>query len=432
MNKIKEIKNLIFNNSYLIQAIRGVRSSGSRTILTTISIMIGIGTVVFVLSAGEGFKSYINAQVEAFGTNTIFIETAVPSSTKSRSAQDGASSTSNNQASNAVQITSLKYRDVEDVKKLPNVKNGYGVAMAQQISSYKDISKNAFIFGSDSSRFEIESTVIEYGRPYTREEDRSLAQVAILGSKIAEDFFGLDDPLGKFIRIGSYNFEIIGVYEPRGSASFMNEDEQIYIPLTTLQKKILGIDYLFYAVLELEDNSKDEVTALAIADLIRNNHNISDPIKDDFKVTTQEENLATFETILSVIKILLIAIASISLIVGGVGVMNIMYVAVTERVSEIGLKKAIGATNKNILYEFVTEAVILTLIGGVVGILFGTVLALVTTLVANNFGLTWKFIIPASGIISPLLVSMAIGLVFGVFPAKNASKLNPIEALNKE
>jgi len=432
MNSFKKIKNSIFENPYIVQAIRGVRSSWSRTILTTISIMIGIGTVVFVLSAGEGFKSYINAQVEAFGTNTIFIETVVPSSTKARTAGGSENSQANNQATNAVQITSLKYRDVEDVKTLPNVKNGYGVAMAQLISSYKDVSKNAFIFGSDSSRFEIESTVIEYGRPYTREEDRSLAQVAILGSKIAEDFFGLDNPIGKFIRIGSYNFEVVGVYESKRNASFMNEDEQIYVPLSTLQKKILGIDYLFYAVLELEDNNKDDVTALAIADLLRNNHNISDPLKDDFKVTTQEENLATFETILSVIKILLIAIASISLIVGGVGVMNIMYVAVTERVSEIGLKKAIGATNKNILYEFVTEAIMLTLIGGIVGILFGAVLTLATTLVANNFGLTWKFIIPASGIVSSLLVSMAIGLVFGVFPAKNASKLNPIEALNKE
>lgn len=430
MNNIKGIKNLIFKNHYLVQAIRGVRSSPSRTILTTLGIMIGIGTVVFVLSAGEGFKSYINAQVEAFGANSIFIETSVPESTKARS--NGGSSQANSSANSAVPITTLKYRDLEDAKKLPNVRNGYGVAMAQQIVSHKDISKNVFIFGSDSARFEIEKTIIEYGRPYTREEDRSLAQVAILGSKIAEILFGQDDPLGKFVRIGNYNFEVIGVYEPRASASFMNEDEQVYIPLTTLQKKILGIDYLFYAVLDLEDKSKDAITALSVADLLRNNHNISDPAKDDFKVTTQEENLATFETILVAIKFLLIAIASISLIVGGVGVMNIMYVAVTERIGEIGLKKAIGATNKDILYEFVAESIILTLIGGVVGVLFGGFLALITSIVATNFGLTWKFIVPVSGVIASLAVSMTIGLVFGVFPAKNASKLNPIEALNKE
>lgn len=430
MNKIKKIKENIFRNPYFVQAIRGVRSSPSRTILTTLGIMIGIGTVVFVLSAGEGFKSYINAQVEAYGSNTIFVETSVPSSTKAR--QNGGSSQTNSSAENAVPITTLKYRDIEDIKKLPNIKDAYGVAMAQQIVSYKDISKNVFIFGSDSSRFLIDKAVIEHGRPYTREEDRSLSQVAVLGSNIAKDLFGQDEPLGKLVRIGNYNFEVIGVYEPRGSASFMNEDDQVFIPVTTIQKKILGIDYLFYAVLDLEDNSKDTVTALSVADLLRRNHNINDPIKDDFKVTTQEENLATFDTILIAIKFLLIAIASISLIVGGVGVMNIMYVAVTERVSEIGLKKAIGATNKDILYEFVAEAIILTLIGGAVGIAFGSLLGFATALVAKSLGLDWKFIVPLSAIVVPLLVSMGIGLVFGVFPAKNAAKLNPIEALNKE
>ncbi len=431
MNNFKKIKDLIFKNHYLIQAIRGVRSSPSRTILTTLGIMIGIGTVVFVLSAGEGFKSYVNAQVEAFGSNSIFVETSVPSTTKARSSGSD-SSQANNSGSNAIPVTTLKYKDVEDIKRLGNVRNAYGVAMAQQVVSHKDVSKNVFIFGSDSSRFDIEKTVIENGRPYTREEDRSLSQVAILGSGIAGILFGQNDPLGRLIRIGNYNFEVIGVYEPRSSASFMNEDEQVFIPLTTLQKKILGIDYLFYAVIDLEDKSKDSITALEVADLLRKNHNITDPAKDDFKVTTQEESLETFETILIAIKFLLIAIASISLIVGGVGVMNIMYVAVTERISEIGLKKAIGATNKDILYEFVFEAIILTLIGGIVGIFFGAVLAFLTSLVASNFGLTWKFIMPISGIVVPLVVSMAIGLAFGVFPAKNASKLNPIEALNKE
>lgn len=431
MNKLTEIKNYIFKNPYILQAIKGVRSSATRTLLTTLSIMIGIGTVVFVLSAGEGFKSYINAQVEAFGTNTIFIQTAVPSSTKARSGGEN-NTTGSNQASNTATITSLKHKDIEDIKRLPNVKNGYGMAITQKVVSRKDISKNTFVMGSDSSRFEIDKTVIEYGRPYTREEDKSLSQVAVLGSSISETFFGEDDPLGKLVKIGNYNFEVVGVYEPKGSASFMNEDDQVYIPLSTLQKKILGIDYLFQAVLELEDNSKDVVTALAITDLLRNNHNISDPLKDDFKVTTQEENLETFDTILLVIKFLLIAIASISLIVGGVGVMNVMYVAVTERVSEIGLKKAVGATNKDILYEFVFEAIILTLIGGLVGILFGAFLTFITSIVAKNFGLAWKFVIPLSGIISSLVVSMTIGLIFGVFPAKNASKLNPIEALNKE
>lgn len=418
-------------NKYFNQAIRGVKSNPSRTILTTLGIMIGIGTVIIVLSAGEGFKSYVNGQIEAFGSNTVFVETSVPSSTKARESSSG-NSQPNSSASNAVPITTLKYKDVEDIKQIPNVKNAYGVAVAQQIVSYKDVSKNIFIFGSDSSKFDIDKGILEKGRPYTREEDKSLSQVAILGSNIASDLFGEDDPLGKLMRIGNYNFEVIGVYEPRGSISFMNEDDQVFIPITTIQKKILGIDYLFYSIVELEDKSKDSITSLDIEDVLRRNHYINDPAKDDFKVSTQEESLATFDVILKAITFLLIAIASISLIVGGVGVMNIMYVAVTERIGEVGLKKALGARNKDILYEFLFEAIILTAIGGVVGIIGGAFLSFIISKVAQSFGLTWKFIVPISGIIISVSVSTVIGVIFGVFPAKNAAKLNPIDALNKE
>lgn len=421
------------NNIYIKQAIRGIKASPSRTILTTLGIMIGIGTVIFVLSAGEGFKSYIDGQIEAFGPNTVFIETTIPSSTKARSSKTSTTEHMNTSSgSSAIPIMTLKYKDIQDMKQLPNIKNAYGVAMTQQIVTFKDISKNVFIFGSDAPRFDIDKAIIEYGRPYTKEEDRSLSQVAVLGSQVALDLFGDTVSLGKLIRIGNYNFEVIGVYESRGGASFMNEDDQIFIPLTTIQKKILGIDYLFYVVVELEDNKKDEVTSLDIADILRRNHYISNPSYDDFIITTQEETLAIFNTILSAIRFLLIAIASISLIVGGVGVMNIMYVAVTERIGEVGLKKALGARNKDILYEFLFEAIILTIIGGIIGILGGSLLAFITSKVAQNFGLTWKFIVPIWGVVISVSVSAIIGIVFGVFPAQNAAKLNPIEALNKE
>ncbi|HUC88935.1 MAG TPA: ABC transporter permease [Candidatus Paceibacterota bacterium] len=419
------------NNTYLKQAIRGIKSSPSRTILTTLGIVIGIGTVILVLSLGEGFKSYINSQVDAFGSNTVFVETSVPASTKDRSSAN-ASSQPNSSANNAVPITTLKNRDIADIKNLPNVVNAYGAVLSQQIATYGNVSKNVFIFGADASRFDIDKGVISSGRGYTEEEDRSLAQVAVLGHDIAIDLFGEDDPLGKFVRLGNYNFEIIGVYDRRGSFGFSNDDEQIFIPVDTLQKKILGIDYLFYAVVQLQDNSKADITSLDIADVLRQNHYIANPSRDDFKVSTQTESLDTFNTILQAVTFLLIAIASISLVVGGVGVMNIMYVVVTERVGEIGLKKALGARNNDILYEFLIEAVLLTIIGGVIGILGGSLLSFIASKVAQNFGLKWDFIVPLWGIFLSVSVSMIIGIVFGVFPARNASKLNPIEALNKE
>ncbi|HLP86323.1 MAG TPA: ABC transporter permease [Candidatus Paceibacterota bacterium] len=416
-------------NKYLKQAIRGVKSNPSRTILTTLGIMIGIGTVILVLSAGEGFKSYIKSQVDIHGANVVFIEVSVPASTKQRQNSNG-NSTANSSASSAIPITTLKIRDVEEIKKLPNVKNAYGVSMGQQIATYKNVSKNALIFGADAARFEIDKGVIAKGRSYTAEENRGLAQVAILGSGIAEDFFGEEDPLGKLIRVGNYNFEVIGVYEKRGG--FDGSDDQVFIPLTTLQKKIQGVDYLIYSVVELEDNSKADATSLDIADVLRRNHYISDPIKDDFKVTTQEETMQIFGTILQAITFLLIAIASISLIVGGVGVMNIMYVIVTERISEIGLKKALGARNHDILLEFLIEAIILTIIGGLVGIVGGSLGAFLVSKIAQSLGLKWDFVVPLWSIIVSVSISALIGVVFGVFPAKNAAKLNPIEALNKE
>lgn len=418
-------------NKYFKQALRGVISNPSRTFLTTLGIMIGIGTVVLVLSIGEGFKSYVNAQVDTFGSNLIIIETTIPSSSKNRSEGVTSSSTSN-VSFNAIPVTTLKNKDIKNIRDLSNVKDAYGAALGQKVSTYQNVSKNTFIFGSDASRFDIDKGVIEVGRPYTEREDRSLAQVAVLGHDIAVDFFGQTDPIGKRIRVGSYNFEVIGVYERRGSFGFSNDDQQIFIPLKTLQKKILGIDYLYYSIVELVDNDQADSSLLDISETLRRNHYISDPAKDDFRILTQEQSLDIFDVILNAITFLLLAIAAISLIVGGVGVMNIMYVVVTERIGEIGLKKALGARNKDILLEFLTEAVLLTVIGGIVGILGGAFLGFLTSIIAQKFGLQWEFAVPLWGIFLSFFVSMAIGVFFGVFPAKNAGKLDPIQALNKE
>lgn len=419
--------------SYFLQAIRGITHNKSRTLLTTLGIMIGIGTVILVFSTGEGFKSYINAQIELFGSNTISIETVIPSSTKARNAGEKADSTNieNSVANSAVPIKTFKNKDIEDIKNVSNVKNAYGAVFGQEVTTYKDTSKNAMILGADASRFDIDKGIISFGRPYTEEENKGLAQVAILGYNIAEDLFGQEDPLDKFIRVGNYNFKVIGVYEQRGGLGSY-DDDQVFIPITTLQKKILGIDYLTYGIIELIDGEKADSTSLDIQDVVRRNHYINDPLKDDFSIKTQAQNMETFNVILDATTFLLIAIALISLIVGGVGVMNIMYVIVTERIGEIGLKKALGARNKDILFEFLIEAIILTLLGGIVGIIGGASLSFAVAKIAESFDFVWKFSVPIYGIILSVSISMLIGIVFGVFPALSASKLDPIEALNKE
>jgi putative ABC transport system permease protein len=412
------------------QAVRGLRANPARTLLTTLGIVIGIATVIIVLSAGAGFRSYINGQIDAFGTNFVTVQTKVPPSTKAR--QKGGLNAAGEPGSQAVAITSLKTRDIDSIKRLPNIVDAYGVVIGQQVTSYKQVSKNAFIFAADAARFNIDKGVVAQGRPYTGQEDLGAAQVAVLGHDIAADLFGNEDPIGKNIRVGAYNFTVIGVYEARGSFGFSNDDQQVFVPLNTAQKKLLGIDYLFYGLAQMRDNKLSEATAADISEVIRANHGITDPTKDDFTVQTQAQGLATFDTILSAVTLLLIAVATISLVVGGVGIMNIMYVVVTERIAEIGLKKALGARDSDILREFLIEAVLLTVGGGILGIASGALVSFAISRIASALGFAWAFSVPISGIVLGLAVAGGIGLIFGVFPARRAAKMDPMEALRYE
>lgn len=410
-------------------AFKSLFSNPVRTGLTTLGIIIGIATVVLVLSAGAGFRSLINAQMEAFGSNSIFIETRVPPTTRNRG---NSASDDLNRAASPVAITSLKNRDVDDVKRLPNIVNAYGAVFGQKVSSYKNVAKNVFIFASSASRFEIDKGELQAGRFYTQAEDTAASQVCILGAELAKDLFGLEDPVGKTLRVGDLNFEVIGVYKPRGALSGMNDDQNVFVPLNTGQKKLLGIDYLGFIVAQAQNPDLSQATAEDMRYLLRRNHSITDPDKEDFKVTTQEQNMDTFNNIFKGITFLLIAIAAISLLVGGVGIMNIMYVVVTERTSEIGLKKALGATNSNILSEFLIESILVTGVGGVFGVLFGSFLGWVVSIIAQAANLEWTFSVPLYAIFLGVGVAGVIGLIFGVLPARSASKLDPIEALRYE
>lgn len=407
------------------QAFRALFSNKSRTILTTLGIMIGIATVILVLSAGAGFRNLINDQVASFGTNTLYVQTKVPSNSKSLAASHEGSSNS------GAVITSLNQRDLDSIKRLPNVVDGYGLVMGQAVASYRSNQKNVVYIGASASRFKIDQSTLKSGRFYTEEEDSGGAQVVILGNKIASELFKQDEPVGKLLRIGSSNFQVIGVYNTSSGLGGGNDD-YLFVPLNTAQKKMLGINYLVEAVIQVENIDLSDATAADIGSAVRYNHKITDPVKDDFEVTTQAQVMDIFNTIFNSITILLIAIAAISLVVGGVGIMNVMYVVVTERTAEIGLKKALGAKRRDILWEFLIESVLVTLLGGAVGILFGAFLTWILTVVAVSYGLAWTFIIPLYAIGIGFGVSAAIGIGFGVFPAVGAAKLDPIEALNHE
>lgn len=406
------------------QANKILLANPTRTVLTTLGIMIGIATVILVLSAGAGFRSLIDDQVASLGTNTLFIATKIPSANKSVAS-------AGNEIGGGVIITSLVQRDLDDVKKLPNVSNAYGMVTGQAVASYRNNQKNVIYLGSSAARFEVDRTALKSGRFFTASEDNSGAQVIILGNKLATTLFNSDEPVGKLVRLGNLNFSVIGVYEPAGGLGG-GTDDYATIPLGTAQKKMLGINYIIRGVVQISDLNLSDYTANEITNQLRRNHGITDPNKDDFIVSTQGQVMEIFNTIFGGITLLLIAIAAISLIVGGVGIMNIMYVVVTERTAEIGLKKALGAKNSDILLEFMMESVMVTLLGGAVGIIFGAALTWLLAFIAINSGLAWTFLVPWYAIAIGFGVSAVIGISFGVLPARSAARLNPIEALGHE
>jgi len=413
------------------QSIKALTANPLRTILTTLGIVIGIATVIMVLSAGAGFRSLIDDQLSSWGTDTLFIETRVPPTTKNR-ASDNAISADFSRATSTVQITSFKTTDLDAIKRLNNVSGAYGIATGLAVASYRDNAKSIIYYAAGAEMFSIDKHTLKSGRFFTRAEDAGANQVVILGNSLADDLFGQEDPLEKLVRIGNLNFQVIGVYDPQGSMSSGGVDDSLYMPLITAQKKLLGVNYITVGVVQMTDVDLGEFTAESIRETMRRLHSITDPEKDDFTVTTQAEAMNTFNTIFNGITILLIAIASISLIVGGVGIMNIMYVVVTERTAEVGLKKALGATNSNILREFLVESVLVTVLGGVLGIFFGAILGWLVSIIAGYAGLTWTFTVPVYAIIIAVGVSGAIGIAFGVLPARSAARLDPVEAMRYE
>ncbi len=410
----------------LQQSLKALRANKGRTLLTMLGIVIGIATVVLVLSAGAGFRSLIDSQLATLGTNTLFVQTRVPPTTKNRAS----SAQGPGDAFNGVTITSFKQRDLDDINKLGNITGSYGIVTGQAAAVYRGNKKTVIYYGASAERFSIDQGKLESGRFYTEAEDVSGAQVVILGNKIAHDLFIQDDPIGKLMKVGPLNFQVVGVYEAQGALS--GNDDLIFIPINTAQKKLLGIDYMSVGIVALEDINKADATAIEIKNLMRKNHSITNPDKDDFTVQTQAQALETFNTIFNGITYLLIAIATISLVVGGVGIMNIMYVVVTERTAEIGLKKALGARESDILNEFLIEAILVTVFGGVVGIAFGSLLGFVVSIIAKGANLAWSFSVPVYAIILAFGVSAVIGIFFGVFPARSAAKMDPIEALRYE
>jgi putative ABC transport system permease protein len=405
-----------------------MRANKLRTSLTVLGIVIGIAAVIIVFSAGEGIRSLVVGEIESFGTDVIETEVKVPSAKKGTGG-DFQSATS---AAQGIQITTLKLKDMEDIDKLPNIEKSYAAVMGQEQASYGNELRKAFLYGTSASFIEVDKTKVESGRFFTDGEERGLTEVVVLGSGIKEKLFGDSDPIGKSIKIRKSKFTVIGVMEKRGAVFGMDFDSYVYVPLRTLQKKIMGIEHVMFMMHKMKDPALADSTADEIRAVLRENHNITDPDKEDFRVTTMVEAMKTLGTVTSTITILLLIIVAVSLVVGGVGVTNVMYVVVSERTKEIGLRKAVGAKEKDILKQFLLESVLITVMGAIVGIVLGVIVSFLISWGAGQAGLNWKFSVPLRAFLTSLGFASIFGVLFGIFPARKAARLEPVEALRKE
>lgn len=410
----------------LFLALRTIRTHKARTILALLGVVIGVFSVVVVTSLGEGVKAFVLEQVESFGTDVIQVEVKIPN-TGSMSSENATS------RAQGTQITTLTVKDSEAIQKLPNVVGAYAGTIGQERATYGSIGKRISLFGTGPEVSLVdENAKMESGRFFTKEEDDNLARVVVLGSETKETFFGGSNAVGESITLKGEKYRVIGVLAPRGAAAFFNLDAFTYVPVQTLQKKILGVDYVQFVSVKMIEANREEETVADIIGLLRRRHDITDPNKDDFSVTSTKEAQETLGDVLGSLSILLLALTSISLVVGGVGIMNVMYVSVSERTAEIGLRKAVGATSKSILRQFLSEALIITVVGGLIGILLGMLLTIALGFVFASFGFALPLSFSLKSFFLGVGFSMTVGIIFGLAPAYRAASLTPMEALRRD
>lgn len=392
-----------------------------RSFLTMLGIIIGVMSVIIVMSVGAGAQSLILNQVKSMGSNLVGIlpgkadEKGPPASVM------------------GVVITTLTDDDIKAlVKEIPYFIAGNGYVRGTDTVTRNDQQIDTNFTGVNADYIDVEEAKVVTGRFFSEDEEKTNARVAVLGYEVAKELFLDENPVGQQIKIKKSYFTVVGVMVKRGVSGMQNQDNQIFVPLTTAQKLLLGINHISFARLKVDKAENVDSAVAQTKDILRERHDIENPENDDFSVRSMAQGLEAITSITDALTMFLVAVAAIALIVGGVGIMNIMLAAVQERTREIGLRKAVGAKNKNIIIQFLIESIMITSLGGIIGIILGIFISYLVAMIAQNLGYDWEFVVSTEAIILGCFVSVGVGLTFGIIPARKASRLDPIEALRYE
>lgn len=416
---------LNYYKQIIIFSISALLANKARSFLTMLGIIIGIGAVIIIMSIGAGAQNLILSQIESLGTNIIGI---MPGKS------DDAGPPTNLMG---IVITTLSYEDalaLQDEKNVPNIIGVVAFSNGVGTVSWNTRNYDTNLKGTTIGYLNVNGGELEVGRFFNNYEEKNLSRVAIIGSTVKQELFGESDAIGKKIKIKKRSFEVIGVMKERGSVAFQDYDDQILLPIKTMQKLISGVNHLGLIRVKIDNEKNLEQAIIDIGKTLREEHNITDMsgINDDFTIRSASDVLNMIKVITNSLRYFLATMAAMSLIVGGIGIMNIMLASVTKRTHEIGLRKSIGANNFNIMSQFLIETIIITLIGGILGTISGIFISYLIAIGAQFLGYNWIFIVSSFSIFLAVSISTLIGFIFGLYPAIKASKLEPIEALRYE
>ncbi len=393
---------------------RAIKSNKLRSFLTTLGIIIGVAAVISLVSITDGAKKMIEGQLASLGANSLVVKSG-------KITKSGKTLVAGN-------LKPLTDNDVETIGNLETVK--YVSAISNTTANIVSGNRNVFtaVIGTGKDFIFINDWFPERGTFFNEIDVREAALVCVLGRTVKENLFGSSDPMGKSIRIGKYTYKVIGVMSPIGpTPSGKDQDDIVLLPYTSVQKRLLGTRSVNRITVFVNPAYDLEYAKVDIEKTLRRQHGIKNEREDDFSVRTQQTQINTIKNVSRILTVLLGSIASISLVVGGIGIMNIMLVSVGERTREIGIRLAVGAKEKNILVQFLIESVLLSLVGGTIGTVLGILISKIVSALTG-----WPTQISVLSILVAFLFSAMVGIVFGIYPAKKAAALNPIDALRYE